>query len=70
MADTITVNREILEWNPDLSLFKVFPAIGYTLKMPMVIVRVNGEIIVKSRWNDYTIPPGADILVKNVFCGG
>lgn len=70
MAETITVNKETLQWEPGMNLFKVFGAIGYTLKVPVVLVRVNGESVVKSRWKEYEIPLGAEILIKNVFCGG
>lgn len=70
MADTITVNGDVLDWRADLDLFDVFRNVGYTLKVPVVLVKVNGETIVKSRWTDYRVPVNADITIRNVFAGG
>lgn len=70
MADTITVNGEILEWHAELGLFDVFRIVGYKLKVPVVLVKVNGETIVKSRWTEYRIPAGSEITIRNVFAGG
>ncbi len=70
MTDTITVNGEAMEWRADLNLFEIFRAIGYTLKVPVVLVKVNGETVVKSRWKEYMVPANADILIRNVFNGG
>ena len=70
MTDIITVNGETIEWHADLDLFSVFRTVGYKLKVPVVLVKVNGETVVKSRWTDYRIPAGAVITIRNVFAGG
>ena len=70
MAETITVNGEVFEWHAGWNLFDVFRTVGYKLKVPVVLVKVNGESVVKSRWKDFLIPPGADIVIRNVFAGG
>lgn len=70
MSGTITVNEEIKEWKEELNLFQVFRDMGYTLKVPAVLVRVNGELVRKSTWNQYVVPNGAVLQVVNVFRGG
>jgi sulfur carrier protein len=70
MQKTIPANNRKLEWPDSLTLFDVFRSLGYTLRTPMVMVRVNGELIKKTQWKEYVIPEEADIRVLNVFCGG
>jgi len=70
MEKIITANGKIFDWNEGISLFEVFRGMGYTLKIPAVLVRVNGELIKKNLWNDYSVPEGAEIQVLNVLRGG
>lgn len=70
MSGTITVNGKSMEWYKGMSLFDVYRRLGYTLKIPPVLVQVNGRLIRKSFWKEYTVPEGAVLQVVNVFRGG
>jgi len=70
MQKTITANGKIFDWNEGISLIDVLKDMGYKLKIPAVLIRVDGELIKKDRWNGYRVPEGADIQVMNVLRGG
>lgn len=70
MQKMISANDKKIEWKEGLTLFEVFRIMGYKLKVPAVMVRVNGELIKKAMWNEYTVPEDAEIQVLNVLRGG
>jgi len=70
MQNSITVNEKTFEWRKDLTLIEVLRLMGYTMKVPAVLIRVNGELIKKTLWNDYRIPEDAEIQVLNILRGG
>jgi len=43
---------------------------GYTLKKPSVLIKVNNTVIKKSEWDDYFIPDNSEITVVNLLRGG
>lgn len=70
MAENITVNGAKHDWHDDMNLFEVFRIVGYKLKVPVVLVQVNGETVMKARWKDYVVPKSAEIFIRNIFNGG
>lgn len=66
----ITVNGKPMEWKEDLTFPEVYAFLGYTIKSPKVLTKVNGEIIKRSRREGYKIPDGAELEVVNILCGG
>ncbi len=66
----ITVNGKQMEWRSDLSFSDIYTFLGYTIRSPKVITRVNGEIVKRSEREGFQIPDGADIEVVNILCGG
>jgi len=66
----IRVNDKEMNWHDDMSLFEVFRFLGYKLKIPVVLVQVNGQVVKKSRWEEYRVPEGAVIKIYNMVCGG
>jgi thiamine biosynthesis protein ThiS len=70
MSQTVTVNDEVMGWKEDLTLFDIFRHLGYNLDVPLVLVRINGQLIARSRWNGYVVPEDAGVQVLNVLRGG
>jgi len=66
----ILVNGKNMEWKEDLTFSEVYSFLGYTIKSPKVLVKVNGEIIKRSQRDNFNIPDGADIEIVNILCGG
>lgn len=66
----IKVNGKSVEWRPDITFTEIYRLIGYTLKNPRVIVRVDGETIPKKDRAEFSIPDESAIEVINTLCGG
>lgn len=66
----INVNENTMQWAEDLSVSELLKKMGYKLKKPSVLFRVNGEIIRRENWEGYCIPDNAEITVLNLLRGG
>ncbi len=66
----INVNGKPYEWTPEITFQEIYKFIGYTIKNPRVIVRVNGETIPKDKRPGFFIPDSANIEIINTLCGG
>ena len=64
----ITAKGKELSWHEGLTVQDVLETLGYAF--PLVIVRVNGELVKKSRWTEFAVPDGASIDVQPVVAGG
>jgi len=66
----VYVNSKPMEWHPLLDFSEIYSFLGYTIKQPLVITRVNGRRIPKNERNNYKIPDNARIEVLNLLRGG
>jgi thiamine biosynthesis protein ThiS len=66
----IDINGKPMEWKEDLTFDEIYRFLGYNLKKPLVVIKVNGEIIKKSERENFSIPDKAAIEVKNILRGG
>ena len=66
----ITVNDKVMPWEEGLSFAEIYEFLGYTLKEPVVTVKVNGEIIPREKRAGFSIPDGSIIEIVNVLRGG
>lgn len=66
----ITVNGKSMEWREGLMFSEIYAFLGYTGKSPKVLVKVNGEIVLRSKRRGYVIPDGSVIEVVDIRCGG
>jgi len=64
----ITAKGKELVWREGMTVKEVLDALGYTF--PLVMVRVNGELVKKSQWTEFSVPDGASIDVQPVVAGG
>jgi thiamine biosynthesis protein ThiS len=66
----IKVNGKSVDWQAEITFADIYRQIGYTLKNPRVIVRINGETIAKKDRSGHIIPDGSEIEIINTLCGG
>ena len=66
----ILVNDKSFEWFEKMTVYYMLKAMGYTLKKPAVLIKVNSEVIKRSKWDDFFIPENAKITVVNLLRGG
>jgi len=66
----ITVNGKSRQWEKELNFSEIYDFLGYTLKEPIVTVKVNGRLVPKEDRENYSIPDGAIIEITNILRGG
>jgi sulfur carrier protein len=64
----ITAKGKQLDWHEGMTVKEILDALGYTF--PLVLVRVDGELVKKSQWTELSVPDGASIDVQPVVAGG
>lgn len=64
----ICVNQEEMEWEPGMTIQDVLDRRKYTF--PLIIVKVNGELVPKEAYASYQIEDGADVQVIHLISGG
>ena len=64
----ITVNDNIVEWHENLTVTELLKIMKYTF--PMLIVKVDGEIVKKNQYGLFLIPEDADVKVIHLMSGG
>ncbi len=64
----IKVNGRDFEWEEGLTIEKLLEKKRYIF--PMIIVKINGELIKKEDWFKTIINDGDDIKAIHVFAGG
>jgi thiamine biosynthesis protein ThiS len=64
----IEVNGRKLPWEEGMTVKTVLARMNYTF--PMIIVRVNGELVDKKEWETHAVPPGAVVPARPHIAGG
>ena len=64
----ICVNHEEMEWEAGMTVQDVLDRRKYTF--PLIVVRVNGEVVRKKEYKSYQVPDGADVKVIHLISGG
>ena len=65
---TITVNGNIVEWNDGMTVRDVLTVMNYTFRM--LVIKVDGSVVKKDKWDTFTVPDGADVSVIHLMSGG
>jgi len=66
----IRVNEEFMDWDEGMSFEVLLRRLGYTIKNPPILVRVNNHLVKKSERQGFSIPDGAVIEIKTILRGG
>ncbi len=64
----VTVRGEQVEWNKNLTIGQVLKELGYNF--PLLLVRVNEQIVKKKDWDSYNLPDNAIVDIHHVVAGG
>lgn len=64
----ICVNQEEMAWEPGMTVQDVLDRRKYTF--PMILVKVNEELVPKEAYEAYQVPDGADVKVIHLISGG
>ena len=64
----IEVNGKKLAWEEGMTVRRVLQLMNYTF--PLIIVRVNGELVDNPDWDTYLIPQGATVQALHQMAGG
>ena len=64
----ICVNQEEMEWEAGMTIQDVLDRRRYTF--PMIVVKVNGELVRKEAYTTYQVPDEADVQVIHLISGG
>jgi thiamine biosynthesis protein ThiS len=66
----LRVNGKPIPWHEGITFPEIYAALGYTLRDPLVVVRVDGRLVEKAERDDFSIPDGASIEIINKLRGG
>ena len=64
----IRVNEEAMEWEAGMTIQHVLDRRKYTF--PLIVVKVDGEVVRKEQYASYQVPDGADVKVIHLISGG
>jgi len=64
----IKVNDESVEWTPQLTISELLKKLKYSF--PLLVIKIDDELIVKENYNSTKIKDGADIKIIHLMSGG
>ncbi|MGI5862822.1 MAG: sulfur carrier protein ThiS [Myxococcales bacterium] len=64
----ITVNGESIEHRPGMTVRDVLKAKSFLF--PLIVVKVDGELVGRDRYETHVVPDGADVQVIHLMSGG
>jgi sulfur carrier protein len=64
----ISVNQEDMEWEPGMTVQDILDRRRYTF--PLILVKVNGELVHKDAYATYQVEDGSDVKVIHLISGG
>ena len=64
----ITVNGDPLEHAPGMTVRSLLKAKGFVF--PLIIVRIDGELVAREAFDQTPVPDGADVQVLHLMSGG
>jgi sulfur carrier protein len=64
----IHVNEEEMEWEAGMTVQDVLDRRKYTF--PLIVVKVNGDLVRKEAYGTHRVPDGADVRVIHLISGG
>ena len=68
VVNMVTVRGQQVEWNENLTIGQVLKDLGY--HFPLLLVRVNEQIVKKKDWDGYHLPDKAIVDIHHVVAGG
>lgn len=64
----IEVNGQQVAWRENLSVRELLQICKYSF--PLLIVKVNGEFVARSDYDNFKVPDGSTVSVVHLMSGG
>ena len=64
----IEVNKNEVDFVPDETVAQLLKRMNYTF--PLVVVKINGEVIPKPKYGETIVPEGSQVEVIHLISGG
>ena len=68
MEKQLTINGHIRPWTEGMTVQDALDLMNYTFIM--LVVKINGEVVLRADYGSTTIPHGAELLVIHLLSGG
>ncbi len=68
MEKQITINGHIRPWQEGMTVQDALDLMNYTFIM--LVVKINGEVVLRADYGSTLIPDGAEVLVIHLISGG
>lgn len=68
MEKQLTINGQIRPWTEGMTVQDALNLMNYSF--PMLVVKINDEVILRADYSSTTIPNGAELLVIHLISGG
>ena len=66
----ILVNNKSINWFEKMDIYNLLKTMGYTIRKPAVLIKVNDNVVKKTDWDKFIIPENSEITVVNLLRGG
>jgi thiamine biosynthesis protein ThiS len=64
----LTINGQIRPWQEGMTVQDALDLMNYSF--PMLVVKINDEVVLRADYGSTTIPNGAELLVIHLISGG
>ncbi len=68
MKKKITVNKQEIDWEENMTITRILEVMNYTFKM--LVVKVDGKLIKKQDYDRFVVSAHADVKVIHLISGG
>jgi sulfur carrier protein len=68
MNKQITINGNKQEWWEGMTVRDALKLMNYTF--PMLVTKIDGKLIPRNKYDETTIPEGADVMIIHLISGG
>lgn len=68
MNKTIQINGNTVDWQEGMSVREALKVMNYSF--PMIVIKLNGTLVLKSAYDSTLIPAGAELMVIHMISGG
>ncbi len=62
------MNGNVIAWKEGMTVRNVLDEMKYSFRL--LIIKVNGGIVKRENWDDFSVPKNADIKVIHLMSGG
>ena len=68
MNKMITVNKQPVPWEENMTIDRILKIMNYTFRM--IVVKVNEELVRRESYGSKAIPENSDVHIIHLIAGG